>query len=258
MDWEKYLSVARTGDIILWSSSGYASMGIQVMTGSYYSHMGIVLKLSAGVHAGESGLYFYHAPSKGISKLVDHFSNPPRSKGGPQLNDLRTLLDTCRYAKSIEVRRMQVAPGIEHEWSTGVLDINTSKTVAFARSEHSKVYERNIGELMRSAYDGPGGENEENLSSYFCSELVAQVLKEARVLDTRAPSNEFLPVDFSSRDSSNAPLSRGFTWFDEVKIVFPSRTSGRQVVDEDASASASASASVGTGSGTVLSLSPSA
>jgi hypothetical protein len=85
------------------------------------------------------------------------------------------------------------------------------------------MYEQSVWELWRSAYDGPGGMNTEDLSSYFCSELVAELLKRARVLDTDLPSNEFTPGDLSSRDARDAPLVRGFAWDTEVKITYAPR-----------------------------------
>lgn len=227
MDMEEYVAVARTGDLVLWSSRGSEATLVKIATGSYYSHIGIVLVMRPPLHPDESGVYLYHSPSDALTGLVDRFSNPPRSKAGPQLNDLRTALYVCRHAKSIEVRRLRCgADKASHPWATGVLDTRTSTTVAFARAEHTKMYEQSVWELWRSAYDGPGGMNTEDLSSYFCSELVAELLKRARVLDTDLPSNEFTPGDFSSRDVREAPLARGFAWDTEVKITYSPRVTG--------------------------------
>jgi hypothetical protein len=228
MDMDAYLSVARTGDLVLWSSRGMEATLVKLVTGSYYSHIGIVLVMNPPLHREDSGVYLYHSPSEALTGLVDRFSTPPRGKAGPQLNDLRTALYVCRHAKSIEVRRLEVsAEQASHPWASGVLDTSTSDTVAFARAEHTKMYEQNVWELWRSAYDGPGGANTEDLSSYFCSELVAELLKRAVVLETDAPSNEFTPGDFSStRDTREGRLVRGFSWSDEIKITYPVRRAG--------------------------------
>jgi len=58
---------------------------------------------------------------------------------------------------------------------------------------------------MRSAYDGFLGDNKEDLSSVFCSELVAEALQRLGVLyehneDGGYPSNEYTPADFGKQD----------------------------------------------------------
>ena len=250
-DWEEYLKDARTGDLILWSSSGDEAKLVRFATGSYYSHIGIVLRFNKGIQPGDSGIYFYHSPSGPIKGLNDQFSNPPKPKEGPQLNDLRTTLSKCRNVKSIEVRRLVIDESVDHPWKSGILDADTDPTVAFAREEHSKVYERSTGELFRSVYDGPGGENTEDLSSYFCSELVAELLKRAKVLVTQAPSNEFTPANFSSYDERETPLATGFYWEPELKLTFDGTyyVASRSLQDHEKSQYASPGAGAGAGAG---------
>lgn len=220
VNWEEYLDDAQTGDIILWSSSGLEAKLVRLMTNSYYSHVGIVLKLSRPIREGESGVYLYHSPSSKIGGIPDQFSSPPVEKEGPQLNDLRSLLRKFKHEKSIEVRRLRYNESATHPWRSGVLDVDSDSTVAFAKKEHSKLYERDTVELFDAAYDGPGGLNKENLKYYFCSELVAQVMKEADMLKTDLTSNEFVPENFSSGDDRGIPLAAGFHYERERKLVF--------------------------------------
>jgi hypothetical protein len=250
VDVQTYLRHARTGDLILWSSNGTEATLVKFATGSFYSHIGIVLVLDAPLHPKDSGVYLYHSPSDAIPGLVDRFSDPPRRKGGPQLNDLGNALYVCRHAKSIEVRRFRVE-NADHPWASGVLATDRSETVAFARKEHTKRYEQNTLELWRSAYDGPLGANTEDLSSYFCSELVAELLKQAGVIVTELPSNEFTPADFSSAgvlvpelpsdesapaDPRDAHLARGFAWSREIRIVHEEARRRRRRQYDDVSA----------------------
>jgi len=63
-------------------------------------------------------------------------------------------------------------------------------------------------ELLKSAYDGPFGKNEEDLSSLFCSELVAEAYQRLGLLTEGTPSNEFTPADFGGDiNLINADLS---------------------------------------------------
>ena len=64
-------------------------------------------------------------------------------------------------------------------------------------------YERNLLELVRAAWDGPFGHiRTPNLSSVFCSELVAEAYQVMGLLTPHrlggAPSNEYTPYDFSA------------------------------------------------------------
>ena len=51
----------------------------------------------------------------------------------------------------------------------------------------------------KAAYDGPLGHNEEDLSSLFCSELVAEAYQRIGLLTSAMPSNEYTPKDFAER-----------------------------------------------------------
>ena len=62
-----------------------------------------------------------------------------------------------------------------------------------------KEYEKDTLELIKAAYDGPFGHNEEDLSSLFCSELVAEAYQRLGLLNNEKPSNEYTPADFSEK-----------------------------------------------------------
>jgi len=77
--------------------------------------------------------------------------------------------------------------------------------IAFRNEIKGRNYEESKVELMRSAYDGFLGDNKEDLSSVFCSELVAEALQRIGVLkehdeDGGYPSNEYTPADFGKQD----------------------------------------------------------
>ena len=54
--------------------------------------------------------------------------------------------------------------------------------------------------MIKAAYDGPLGHNQEDLSSLFCSELVAEAYQRLGLLPKPPqglPSNEYTPRDFA-------------------------------------------------------------
>lgn len=73
------------------------------------------------------------------------------------------------------------------------------KLMEFRREVTSRPYEQDIIELIKAAYDGPFGLNTEDLSSLFCSELVAEAYQRLGLLDESIPSNEYTPRDFSEK-----------------------------------------------------------
>ena len=65
-------------------------------------------------------------------------------------------------------------------------------------------YENSYNELLMSAIDVEWHtfQNKEDLSSVFCSELVAESYRAMGLLNETAPAtNEFTPADFTRRDT---------------------------------------------------------
>jgi hypothetical protein len=75
-------------------------------------------------------------------------------------------------------------------------------------------------ELLKAAYDGIGGKSSgEDLSSLFCSELVAEAYQAMGLLPEYPkglPSNEYTPLDFSSH--RNLKLLGGYAFKEELSI----------------------------------------
>lgn len=78
------------------------------------------------------------------------------------------------------------------------------KLLTFRKEVQGRPYEKDIVELILSAIDVQEKylsflrNTKEDLSSLFCSELVAEAYKRMGLLDTNKLSNEFTPDDFSS------------------------------------------------------------
>ena len=85
----------------------------------------------------------------------------------------------------------------------------------FRKEVQGRPYEKNKIELILSAIDAQEKylsflrNTQEDLSSLFCSELVAEAYKRMGVLNTTKFSNEFTPDDFSSARDSYLNLNFG-------------------------------------------------
>ena len=68
---------------------------------------------------------------------------------------------------------------------------------------HYRPYERDILELIRAAHDSGWRENVDDLSSLFCSELVAKTYEVLGLIHNTKPSNEYTPKDFSTETGAD-------------------------------------------------------
>ncbi|QDU32582.1 hypothetical protein KS4_06160 [Poriferisphaera corsica] len=168
--------VLRTGDLVLFSGKGGMSAGIKWGTMSQWSHVGMVVRLDGFDFVG---LW----ESTTLSDVADVESGEKRK--GVQLVALRERLN--RYQGEVAIRRLE---GIE------IGEKELAGLMAFKGEMNGRGYESNLFELVRSAYDGPMGRNEEDLSSVFCSELVAEAYQRMGLLGEEKASNEYTPADF--------------------------------------------------------------
>lgn len=184
----------KTGDIILFSGKGAFSDIIKYGTFSKWSHVGMVLKLP-----GYEFLTVWESTT--LSNIADLDTKKPRK--GVQLVALSDRVH--QYSGSIAVRQLQ----------GGSLDEGAIDNLMGLREEiKGKEYEKDKLELIKAAYDGPFGKNSEDLSSLFCSELVAEAYQRLGLLDETKPSNEYTPADFSEKRMNS--LRGDFTLSEEI------------------------------------------
>lgn len=85
----------------------------------------------------------------------------------------------------------------------------------FQREVQGRKYEKNFVQMAISAFDfkedylGFLKNSEEDLSSIFCSELVAEAYQRMGLLGSKKNSNEYTPKDFSSEGDKDNPLLLG-------------------------------------------------
>lgn len=188
MNYDAIRDELRTGDIVLYSGSAAISTVIKLATSNRWSHVGMV------VYLPDCRLVSVWESTKQGTRLRDLDSGQVRK--GVQLVPLSDRLIT--YRGSVAVRRLQDA-----DLQEGVY----SRLWRLREDLRTRPYEKDKIELLKAAYDGPFGRNEEDLSSVFCSELVAEAYQALGLLGSRRPSNEYVPADFSS--SRQLPLKKG-------------------------------------------------
>lgn len=167
-----------TGDVVLFSGKGGISAGIKWFTKSKWSHVGMVIR-SIELDA----LLLWESTTLG--KLKDVESGKKRQ--GVQVTPLSARIQT--YDGEVGVRTLAVEESKRKNF--------LSDLVTLRNDLRQRPYEQSKIELIRSAYDGVFGANEEDLSSVFCSELVAEAYQAMNLLPSSVPSNEYTPGDFA-------------------------------------------------------------
>ncbi len=179
MYYNEIRSKLKTGDMVLFSGKGIVSNFIKVFTSSPYSHVGMVVK----IHEWDMVLLW---ESTTLSKIKDIRSGTVRQ--GVQLVPLSERVKS--YQGTMGVRFLNIQ-------RTYLMDEALAK---LRREVSGRPYEENKLELFKSAYDFFGGKNEEDLSSLFCSEMVAEGYQRMGLLEEPPkglPSNEYTPANLA-------------------------------------------------------------
>lgn len=175
-------STLDTGDIVLFSGKGVSSSVIRWFTDSKWSHVGMVMRL-------EDWDMVLLWESTGLHNIKDIVTG--KEKKGVQLVPLSGRLST--YKGKVAIRRLTMKRTKEMK--------ETLKNLREVFK--NKEYEKSEIQLLKAAYEGPFGENVEDLSSLFCSELIAEAYQRMGLLaepPKGQPSNEFTPAEFSSEN----------------------------------------------------------
>ena len=166
----------QTGDVVLFSGKGGISTGIKWFIESQWSHLGMVVR----------------PPDFDVVLLWE--ASP--------ITDIRDV-ETGKVHKGVRlVALSERIQSYEGKVSIRLLDVKRMPEMLEALSKlrwelKGRPFETDVVELLKSAWEGPFGQNEEDLTSLFCSELVAEAYQHMGLLDTSKPSNEYTPRDFS-------------------------------------------------------------
>lgn len=187
LPYESLRNQLKTGDIILYSGKTPFSMAIRLATRCPWSHCGMVLKLEQ-----------YDFLTVWESTLLTHIKDVETQQymKGVQLMPLSERVRL--YDGEIAVRQLQ---------DVVFSEADTLRLMKLRKEISRRPYDFDILEMFRSAYDGIGGDNQEDLSSIFCSELVAEAYQRLGLLDGELASNEYTPADFA--DDRKLKLLRG-------------------------------------------------
>lgn len=195
----KYSKLAdnlETGDIVLFSGHGAESYIIRGFGLSAWSHIGLVIKSEVKTLNENQAeeLFLWHSPSNPLpvkDQLSDTF------KSGPQLNSLVEVVN--RYIGDVAIRKLRVTRTFENLCNLSNQDSCGQRLMSHLKLHNRKEYEKSIVKLFMAAEDDLiFGFSDEDLTSIFCSELVAVTYKYLGLIPNDMNASEYQPEDFSS------------------------------------------------------------
>src|SRR3972149_5502847 len=190
--YQKLRPSLETGDLVLFSGKGDIPAVIKWFSGSKWNHIGMVLNIQEWdtILLWESTI---------LSRLKDVAEK--KIKHGVQLVALSERVST--YTGAVAYRKLNVTR----------TDEMIQSLIKFRHEVKDKPYEQSVMELIKSSIDfgGWNHKNKEDLSSLFCSELIAEAYQRMGILDESKPSNEYTPRDFTLEISGELPLINGAT-----------------------------------------------
>jgi hypothetical protein len=187
-----------TGDIVLFSGKGGISDCIKLFSGSKWSHIGIVVK-----HVELDFIMLWESTT--LCNVAD--AEDGTQKQGVQIVALSDRLNS--YDGDVSVRKFlgQRTPAM------------LAALKQFRDESKNKAYEQSKLELIHSLLDWAiCEENNEDFSSFFCSELVAEALERMGIMNGKLPANEFIPRDFKNGNRFEHYLNPGMTYSPEIVL----------------------------------------
>ena len=163
--------------IALFGGTDVVSSVIRGVTKSQWSHVGILLRNNNIASHDRSGWYCFEATGTAEEIVIDH------TRPHVQINPWMQALE--KYDGRVAVRILTFessAPRCE-------------KVLTVVKKFHGVPYERHPFQMLKAVNQE---NHKEDLTSVFCSELVAQCLQELGILNKEKLSDNYLPKDFSS------------------------------------------------------------
>ncbi|WP_432452066.1 YiiX/YebB-like N1pC/P60 family cysteine hydrolase [Agarivorans sp. QJM3NY_29] len=194
---QQLLNQLKTGDLVFFSSKGLGSSLIRVGTFSPWSHVGMVLQLAN---------YDFVTLWEAVPSRDGFCLYAQRASKGVQVVALEERV--AQHQGDVAVRQL-----MGEELNQAALD----NLMQLLEQLQGRRYEQDFWQLTRAGWDGPWGGNSQDLSSLFCSELVAAAYQRLGLLDETKPANEYTPADFS--EDALRELNFGFYLSEEVELL---------------------------------------
>jgi len=178
MQYSEIRPLLKTGDLVFFSGKSAISHFIKRFTLSEFSHVGMVVRS----YRPNVVCLWESTTLSNIASIDGEY------RKGVQLVELSKRLVT--YDGTVAFRRLRDS-----------LDLDQLDHISELRTTlHNRPYEQHALDLIYAAVDIPGFTNKGDLSSLFCSELVAEVYIRLGIISNDQPSDEYTPADLVNID----------------------------------------------------------
>jgi len=216
MGYEEAVNVLNTGDILIFRGDGLFSKWIMRVTWSPFSHAAVIIKDPNPILRNA-----FNCADKNERLWVwesDTVTFDERKGGGVQLVPLKKWLeigiDDTKVDGNCFIRRIKNSHLPDRsDWS------KLQEVENFMLSMKGMKYEVSKTQLLSSVTKF---NKAEDLSSVFCSELVAATLKVMNILSPEVNSSNCTPVDFTSTCKKPLKLCEGVQFKKEVRVYLNS------------------------------------
>lgn len=185
--YDEIKDVLKTGDLILFHGMLLSSEINELLTGSQWSHVGMVIRLEdIGINSSKRLLLW---ESNTLVNLKDVELN--ESKVGPMLVDLQQRLITDVKDKKDNKFKIRYNTCDISKEMLGRLKL-------FIKEVHSDTFPKTELDLKKEFFEGRILGKAVGNDDYFCSKLIADTYIHMGLLTVKYPSNSYEPKDFSS------------------------------------------------------------
>lgn len=184
----------RTGDLILLSGQLFTSELTQLIQGSKWSHVAMVIRPEdIGIEYPRLVLW----ESNTLVNLKDVGFD--QAKVGPMLVDLEERIHTDKVEKYDDLFQIRY---LDHgHFNTDELH---DRLKSFIQKSHASGYPKSELQMFKDVFDGLFKNEDPEPSEYFCSELIADTYIHMGLMTSDYVANSYVPKDFS--DQGTLPL----------------------------------------------------
>ncbi|QAA32137.1 hypothetical protein [Clostridium manihotivorum] len=180
----------RTGDLILFHGMLISSEINELLTGSHWSHVGMVVRPEdLGIKSTDKLLLW---ESNTLVNLEDVELN--KTKIGPMLVDLEQRLITDLKDKKDNIFQIRYN-------TCDITEDMILKLKAFIEKVHLDTFPKTEFDLKKEVFEGRILGKAVDNGDYFCSKLISDTYIHMGILSEKYPPNSYEPKDFSNAGS---------------------------------------------------------
>lgn len=230
----KLTSIAKPGDILFFKCHGGLQQLQRVATGSEYDHVALVVK---GSKLNNGELSILESTGEGVTayalqarlEAYDYWKRcsyitirrleSSNSNGDDQFNFITTNIDTFLDQVIGKPYKFKVSDIFQSKYNK-TASSSPSSSILRTSLQMLSNQDESFNRISESFDTTKTSDTNEVSSTYFCSQLVADCLKQLEIIDNEMNSKAFWPGSFATGDLIDRIAINGYKYSDEIVINF--------------------------------------